>query len=115
MNVLPQVDPEIFFFDVAKILTGAPQDALAIAVDGVSLDIARGGTGFGSDAILQLPGRVAHVGNAQDLPGSGKVGADKPRDALHQDAGLPSAGAGNDQHGATFVLDGELLFRIGGE
>jgi hypothetical protein len=115
MDVLPQIDPEVFFFDMAIILTGALEHPFAVAVNGVCVNFFQRGAGPGRDALLQLTRSVAHVGDAKDLMVFRYAVADQARHSLDQHSRLARARAGDDQHGAVLVLDRDLLLRVGGE
>src|SRR5256885_8570047 len=114
-DVLAEVDPEIFLFQVLEVLAGAAQHLLAIAVDGVGLNAFRRSAGLGGDPFLQLTRGVPHIGDAEDLAGGSQLLANESRDTLHQDGRFTRACIRNHQHGAALVLYGELLLRVGGE
>jgi hypothetical protein len=95
--------------------TSAAKNLLTVTMDGIGLDLLRRGAGLERDALLQLARRVPHVCDAEDLVERRGLVGHEASDALDKDRGFPGARAGDHQHGAALVLDGDLLLRIGGE
>ena len=58
----------------------------------------------------QFGSGVARVSDGEDFVRAGGFALDQVRDAAGQHRGFAGSRAGNDQHGAMDVLDGEALF-----
>ena len=64
------------------------------------------------EAALHLPGGLVREGDGEDLVRLHAAGGDEVRDAVREDARLPRAGAGDDEHRALGGEDGLALRRV---